>query len=168
VSGDPDREHPGYSFRLPRGTALLVVYATFLGLGLLLSDLDPPRVGKRDPMVIVMLLVTFVAYWLWPVWLARRFGARPRFEWRGGVFGHAVLTWDELIGRDRYLAVILTPLVTISVAAALLPFRPWAALAGLLLGGTFAVVPLWVAAALFLRAPRDALVRNRGDGFEVY
>jgi hypothetical protein len=169
VSGDADREHPGYSFRLSRGTARLVVYATFVGLVLTLGGLVPPRVGKRDPMAIVMALVIFVAYWVWPVWLARRFGASPRFEWRGGVFfGYAVLAWDELIARDRYLAVMLTPLVTIPVAAALWPFRPLAALAGLVLGGTLAVVPLWFAAALLLRAPRDALVRHTGDGFEVY
>jgi hypothetical protein len=168
VSADADRERLGYSFRLSRWTAVPVVYATCTGLALLLGGLDSPRARKNDPVAFVMLLGTFAAYWLLPVWLCRRFGARPRFEWRGGLLGYTVLAWDELLARDRYVAVMLAPLVTIPVAAALLPFRPLAALVGLILGGTCAVGPLWVAAVVLLRAPRDALVRHTGDGFEVY
>jgi hypothetical protein len=56
----------------------------------------------------------------------------------------------------------------ISLAAALLPVWPFAARLGLLVSGMLAVVPLWLAAALLLRAPRDALVRKTSDGFEVY
>ena len=43
-----------------------------------------------------------------------------------------------------------------------------AALVGLLLGGTLAVGPLWIAAALLLRAPRHGLIRPTGDGVEVF
>jgi hypothetical protein len=113
--------------------------------------------------------LTVAAYWLLPVWVGRRFGARPRVEARVWAFGRGpILVWDDLLSRDRHLVATLAPLVTIPVAAALLPLRPSAAAVGLVFAGGLAVGPLWLAAALLLRAPRDALVRNRGDGFEVY
>ena len=103
----PAPEPPLYTFTLSRWQAMPVVFATFLGLALSIQGLGVRVPRRDDPMVLVFFLVIIGAGWVLPIWLGRRFGARPRVEWRGGLAGGLVIAWDDLLSRDPFRLVFL-------------------------------------------------------------